>query len=388
MPRKLSAAALICLMATPALAQITPPPGPVGPTFKTLDQAEPRIPLSIANTPGDANSVFRIVEPGSYYLTGTLHGKPGKHGIEIAASDVTIDLMGYSVVGEDLGLTGITLESAADRVTLRNGTVTGWTENGVNLSAGGEGRVIEHIQVSVNGYRGIITGNTALISNCSATSNGGDGIIAGNASVVENANAKLNGGTGILILQGSVGRGCSAYENTFGGYYIEQGGALESSAALKNERAGITARNGTRITDCVARENIGDGINAGDESIITGCTSSRNEGDGIESDGNSIIRNNVCSFNLTPNGDGAGIRITEHGSRLEDNHVRVNDFGIKVEHTHNFIVKNTAISNTTNYRIVSSNRVGLIVAAPSSDSIDGNSGGGLNTTRPWANFAY
>ena len=55
---------------------------------------EPRIAINTASTPGDADSVFRITQPGSYYLTGNTSGVAAKHGIEIDASDVTLDLMG------------------------------------------------------------------------------------------------------------------------------------------------------------------------------------------------------------------------------------------------------------------------------------------------------
>jgi hypothetical protein len=71
------------------------PPGAPAPTMKTLQQVEPRIEINATNTPGDADSIFKITEPGSYYLTGNVAGVSGKHGIEIAASDVTLDLMGF-----------------------------------------------------------------------------------------------------------------------------------------------------------------------------------------------------------------------------------------------------------------------------------------------------
>ena len=78
---------------------LDPPAGPVAPTYKTLTEVEPRIAINAANTPGDADSLFKITQPGSYYLTGNITGVVGRHGIEIAVPangpSVTIDLMGY-----------------------------------------------------------------------------------------------------------------------------------------------------------------------------------------------------------------------------------------------------------------------------------------------------
>src|SRR6185436_9128761 len=93
------------VIAVPMLAVVAalagpldPPPGPIAPTYKTLTEVEPRVALSAANTPGDANSIYRITRTGSYYLADHLFGQPGKHGIEIDANGVTIDLNGFDVV--------------------------------------------------------------------------------------------------------------------------------------------------------------------------------------------------------------------------------------------------------------------------------------------------
>src|SRR5437762_13979859 len=78
---------------------LNPPAGPVTPTMKTLTEVEPRIAINATNTPGDSDSLFKITQPGSYYLTGNITGVAGKHGIEIAASGVTLDLNGFDLLG-------------------------------------------------------------------------------------------------------------------------------------------------------------------------------------------------------------------------------------------------------------------------------------------------
>ncbi len=71
------------------------PPGAPAPTMTTLDQVEPRITVNATNTPGDADSLYKITQPGSYYLSGNLTGVSSKIGIEIATNNVTLDLMGF-----------------------------------------------------------------------------------------------------------------------------------------------------------------------------------------------------------------------------------------------------------------------------------------------------
>ena len=112
------------------------PPGAPAPTMKTLDQIEPRVAINATNTPGDADSLFKITQPGSYYLTGNITGVAGKHGIEIAAPangpGVTIDLMGFELTGVPGSLDGIAATTAGARnIAIVNGAVRAWGGDGV-----------------------------------------------------------------------------------------------------------------------------------------------------------------------------------------------------------------------------------------------------------------
>ena len=60
-----------------AWGPLDPPDGPITPTYKTLTEVEPRIPLNAETAPGDADYLFNIPKSGSYYLTGNIKVVPG-----------------------------------------------------------------------------------------------------------------------------------------------------------------------------------------------------------------------------------------------------------------------------------------------------------------------
>ena len=71
---------------------LTPMAGP-SPTMKTLDQVEPRTPIS--------SLPYTIQSGGSYYLTRSLNSS--SQGIVINVSNVTLDLMGFTISGDSGG---------------------------------------------------------------------------------------------------------------------------------------------------------------------------------------------------------------------------------------------------------------------------------------------
>src|SRR5689334_4165953 len=127
-PLLLIAAGLAASLAPRALAgPLNPPAGPVAPSLKTLPEVEPRTAINSTNTPGDDTTLYRISQPGSYYLTGDITGIPGKASIAIACAQATIDLNGFKITG---GGDGIDVYYNCI-FTIKNGVVTGCNGGGV-----------------------------------------------------------------------------------------------------------------------------------------------------------------------------------------------------------------------------------------------------------------
>src|SRR6185503_20874389 len=146
------------------------PPGPPAPMMKTLEQIEPRIPIS--------SLPITISQPGSYYLTGNLLGVAGQHGITITGPHVTIDLMGFELLGVPGSLSGIYMNVAMSP-HIRNGSIARWGQDGINGTNGGGG-IIEDLRVFHNGRWGIAFNSGSNIRKCIASANGNVGIITSN----------------------------------------------------------------------------------------------------------------------------------------------------------------------------------------------------------------
>ena len=91
-----------------------------GPTMKTLAEIEPGTPIS--------SVPYTIAESGSYYLSANAQTTSSMfNGITIWADNVTLDLKGFSLIGDGTtGLHGVVIEGDYTNITIRNGTITNW----------------------------------------------------------------------------------------------------------------------------------------------------------------------------------------------------------------------------------------------------------------------
>ncbi len=307
--------------------------------MKTLDQVEPRTVVNAANTPGSSNSLFRITAPGSYYLTGDIIGVSGKHGIEIAATNVTLDLNGFSLIGVPGSLIGIeaTNNPAYSAAGLRvcNGAIAGWGSDGINTFSGGAPAIFSGLNLKNNQSNGM-TVVQAVITDCIAHNNGLGYGIQGKQLTIFN---------------------CVARQNNLG-FGLFAGSLLRSSMATGNN-TGIDAGSGSMVLNNTVRVNTSTGIN-----VREMCR----------------VADNVVSAS------GTGILLAAAGNTIEGNTLVNNSVGgivlTSTNAVRNLIIRNTAQGNGTNYQITVTNNafgpivnvagVGQINSVPNSDSAFAN----------------
>lgn len=400
------------LVAASALAgPLDPPPGPVSPAYKTLTEVEPRIAINATNTPGDADSVYRIAAPGSYYLTGPVTGESGKSGIEVAAAGVTIDLSGFALQGVAGSLNGLVIPQHSDEVTLRSGIIRGWGAYGVAAASAKSGR-FEDLTITENGVVGLKAGTGSMLSRVVATDNGHTGIEAGPVCTLTGCIATGNGSFGFSLGSDTTVRDCAARYNTNTGFSF--GAALVRCTSTGNLNGFVGAG---VYESCAADDNQVNGFYLTGSSVVSGCQADRNGQHGIAVIGpGSRVAGNTCTNSGMATGvsDGAGIFVGDgaRNSTLEGNTCADNERGMTVQATHcrieanhladntaigllvtgqyNIIIRNTARNTAgVNWNIVAGNRGGVFVGPPLGGSVIGASGGaGSGTTDPFANLSF
>jgi hypothetical protein len=394
----LSALALLITGAVLYAGPLNPPVGPVASTHKTLIEVEPRIAVNATNTPGDplgdpSPSLFKITQPGSYYLTGNITGVVGKHGIEIASSGVTLDLMGFDLVGVPamgvLDGVSVTMNSLTN-IAVVNGSVRNWGQDGVNLGAfSASGCRVEDIASSGNGRIGVFAGNGSRIFRCFA-SGGQYGLYGSTSCIFVGSSATGASVSGFWCGSGTVISDCSAFDNAGVGITASVT-TVTNSAAYSNGGNGMNIGAGSAVSNCVAYANSGTGFTATSGTTIVDCTARSNTLDGILCSSACIIRGNICSINGNGTGDGANIHATGSDNRIEGNNCSVADRGIDVDLAGNIIIKNTCAGNTTDWVIAANNVFGPIIdrRAPASAAVSGfAAASSLGSTDSNANFSY
>jgi hypothetical protein len=252
-------AALVAFSPMARAAGSLEPNAPPGPVMKSLDEVEPRIPI-----PGSSVSTgtFVISQSGSYYLTGDRLASGV--GISVDVNDVTIDLMGFSLIGSGTAAIGITLYGRSN-VEIRNGTIRNFGYHGIleyNWGSGAKNHRIINVRLINNGrvgsgYYGInMQGNGHLIKDCTVKGNSGFGFDVGTGCLVTGNIVCFNGETGFRVGFGSTVVGNTAYNNTGVGIVLGNYCMADQNTSYNNGGTNLQSGTGCVLgTNCAPESN-------------------------------------------------------------------------------------------------------------------------------------
>ena len=371
----LAAAAGSALIAGP----LTPPAGPVAPTFKTLGDVEPRIAVNALNTPGDATCVFKITQGGSYYLTGDITGVPGKFTIQISADHVTLDLSGFTLKG---GAMGVFVEAPAGQyranVTIRNGSVTGCANGGVVATAT-DGGVLADVTAQSCPGGGLTIGRAGRMERCTAN-HCGSGLYGSTDSRIIDCQAGYNATWGVELHNGATIERSTSSHNGFRGISAWNEVTVRDCRVAGNGEAGIDAIDRCVIDSCVVQGNTTDGVQVGAASAVTSCRVDGNGRYGILI-GSGRVTDCTLYSNSTSLALYAGIA-TEGpgGTRIEGNTIANTFMGIMPTSGGCVVINNNGYGCP--------NFIGPVAAINTVGPIVAPMGGSLTNTHPWANFVH
>jgi hypothetical protein len=212
-----------------------------------------------------------ITTSGSYRLTGNLTLDNTSNGISVTASDVMIDLNGFTITGPvtcsgggsslvcspSSGWRGISVLDPAARVEIRNGRVRGF------------------------GSTGVVVGPYSRVEHLVVTSNGGDGVYAGFYSVIDAVQSSGNGGYGIDL---------------------DRNVEVTRSTTFENKQFGVLCGDGCIIRENVSKLNGASGFNVGNYGVVSGNVAENNEGGGIGTGSSAMVSFNSSNLNGTAGG--------------------------------------------------------------------------------------
>lgn len=208
----------LLLYLTPALFLVLAPAAFAVDGVVLINQA-----TAATGLPGCGSTGFPMVicNPGSYRLSGDLSVPANLDGVLITASDVSLDLNGFTISGPSVNVhTGVIAGSSTHRVTVSNGRVIGFA-NGVVL--GGTSSIARQLTVDLIADIGIQVDGVGIVEDCSVNATG-TGIMLTGLSGMALGNTVFtasSGSTGAIVFSSS---GAGGYgHNTITGNVVGVG---------------------------------------------------------------------------------------------------------------------------------------------------------------------
>lgn len=282
----------------PATAGPLEPPGPPAPTMKTIEQAEPRIPIT--------SLPLTISSGGSYYLTKDFTLSGSVIGINVTTTaSVTIDLNGFALDGGGTGVAGIQ-QLAGENLTVKNGTIRRWA---TGINAAGVYQQLENVVIRfssataaaltnanisrsflLDGVTGISSLGVLLIKDTRVSGYTNIGIDArGPRNVIESCIIDFNG-TGVRLGRSSILRDSTITENSGTGAVL-----LETGTFVSGNNFSANGGNGMLVSDVASL------------SVIEGNSFTTNGLVGINVQGSrSMITRNRAAANSSGNYTNSG----------------------------------------------------------------------------------
>lgn len=161
--------------------------------------------------PIDSCSVLDAQSNTSYVLVKNIFSS-GQDCLVVNSSGITIDLKGFSIVGNGNGV-GIVATSPVEEITVRNGIVKGFA---VGISLGGSGNLVEEMHVDNNTDTGMSLGTSSLVHHVIAQGNFNNGIIVTTAGTIKDSVLRFNGNNPASVGL-SAGSGSTVTGNTIWG---------------------------------------------------------------------------------------------------------------------------------------------------------------------------
>ena len=363
------------------------PSGTPGPTMKSLDQIEPRTPIS--------SLPFTINSSGAYYLTKNITVSGSTAGITVSADNVVVDLKGFTLTGGGSGgVAGISIGSQKN-VVVRNGIITNWNIGGISAS-GCSNAIFEKLLTTLGVVgTGLAAGTDCIIRDCISSYNGGGGFTSGDGcsllNCVGTGNASPISVGGFSLGNSVTVLNCKATNNGSSsnapGFRVVDNCLISHCTSSENFSGdGINTGKGCRVVDCTVAGNSGNGISIQNGGTIQGCTVRSNGANGIIGVNNCSFTGNTCDGNNTGNSSSnGGILANGTGSTIDSNSCTSNGNGggIIALNNHNLIIRNSCSGNGFNYNIPGTsngNAFGPVV--------DMSAGGAISNTNPWTNWIH